>query len=65
MGEFGATAALNAPARLAWIEAARRAAEAHGIGWALWGYDDAMGFGLRPPGAAPLDPALLAALGMR
>jgi hypothetical protein len=65
MGEFGASAALNAPARLAWIEAARRAAETGGIGWALWGYDDAMGFGARPPGAAPLDAGVLAALGMR
>ena len=28
----------------------RRACEAAGIGWALWGYDDVMGFGLsRPP----------------
>ena len=42
------------------------AAEAHGIGWALWGYDDIMGFALpRPiPPAPVLDPAVLRALGL-
>jgi endoglucanase len=66
LGEFGASAALNAPARLAWLTAVRRSCERHGIGWALWGYDDMMGFGVRPaPGAVPhLDPAVLAALGL-
>jgi endoglucanase len=67
MGEFGASAALNAPARLAWLAAVRRSCERHGIGWALWGYDDSMGFGARPaPGAPPprLDPGLVAALGL-
>jgi endoglucanase len=67
LGEFGASAALNAPSRLAWIAAVRQSCERHGIGWALWGYDDSMGFGVQPTqdGAPPkLDPALLAALGM-
>jgi endoglucanase len=66
LGEFGATAALNAPARLAWLSAVRRACEARGIGWALWGYDDAMGFGVRPAGggAPALDTAVLGALGL-
>jgi endoglucanase len=66
LGEFGATAALNAPARIAWLSAVRRSSEAHGIGWALWGYDDAMGFGVRPAGggAPVLDAAVLGALGM-
>ncbi len=65
-GEFGASARLNEPARLAWIEAVRRACEEQGIGWALWGYDDVMGFDLpHPPGRHPiLDPALLVALGL-
>ena len=67
MGEFGASARLNTPARLAWIAAVREACERAGIGWALWGYDDVMGFDLpRPPPFRPaLDPALLTALGLR
>ena len=65
-GEFGASARLNAEARLAWIGAVRAACEHDGIGWALWGYDDVMGFNLaRPPGPRPrLDTGLLRALGM-
>jgi endoglucanase len=65
LGEFGASAALAAPARLAWLRAVREACDANGIGWALWGYDDVMGFAVsRPPGPHPtLDPALLRALG--
>jgi endoglucanase len=66
LGEFGASARLNPPARLAWIGAVRDAAEQQGIGWALWGYDDAMGFGVpRPPGVRPsLDRGMLRALGL-
>jgi len=67
MGEFGASAALNAPARLGWLAAVRRSCERRGIGWALWGYDDMMGFGVRPAPAGPpprLDPGVLAALGL-
>jgi hypothetical protein len=66
LGEFGASAALLPSARLAWLRAVREAAEAHDIGWALWGYDDVMGFGVvRPPGQHPLlDPAVLRALGL-
>ena len=65
-GEFGASVRLNAPARLAWIEAVRSACERAGIGWALWGYDDVMGFNVaRPPGRRPsLDGELLRALSM-
>ncbi len=66
-GELGASAQLNAPARLAWIAAVRRACERAGIGWALWGYDDVMGLNIpRPPPHRPvLDAALLAALGLQ
>jgi hypothetical protein len=71
LGEFGAARALNAPARLAWLRAVRTASEARGIGWALWGLDDTMGFDApRPPGrmgdglAPALDAAILAALGL-
>jgi hypothetical protein len=62
-GEFGAT---DAAARLAWLAGVRRALEVSGIGWALWGYDDIMGFSVRrPPVARPLLPDnVLAALGL-
>jgi endoglucanase len=65
-GEFGASAALNPAARIAWLRTARTAFETRGIGWALWGYDDVMGLAVpRPPGPAPvLDAAVLTALGM-
>jgi hypothetical protein len=65
-GEFGATAALNPPARLAWLKTVRDGLETRGIPWALWGYDDVMGFAIQPPpGPRPrLDPAILAALGL-
>lgn len=67
LGEFGASARLNAPARLAWLSTVRQAAERRGMGWTLWGYDDVMGFDVaRPPPPEPkLDPAVLAALGLR
>lgn len=67
LGEFGASAGLNADARLAWIRTVRARSEAAGIGWMLWGYDDIMGFALpRPPPSEPaLDPALLDALGLQ
>ncbi len=65
-GEFGATEALNPDARANWLRAVRTACEVEGIGWALWGYDDVMGFGLpRPPGPSPvLNATVLRALGM-
>jgi hypothetical protein len=65
-GEFGASRNLMPQARLAWISDMRRAFEANGIGWALWGYDDSMGFDLHPLGNAPrrLDSDLLHALGL-
>jgi hypothetical protein len=65
-GEFGATVSLNAAARLAWLKTVRDGLETRGIGWALWGYDDVMGFALQPPpGPRPrLDPAVLSALGL-
>jgi endoglucanase len=65
-GEFGGSAALNPAARLEWLRIVREAFEANGIGWALWGYDDVMGFNIaRPPGPRPaLDRAVLGALGM-
>jgi len=66
LGEFGASAALGPVARAAWLRAMREACETNGIGWALWGYDDVMGFAVpRPPGQHPeLDPGVLRALGL-
>ncbi len=64
-GEFGASRRLNAPARLAWLAAVRGACEQQAIGWALWGYDDLMGFAVHPTdGSHRLDPDLLRALGL-
>ena len=67
LGEFGASAMLNRVARLAWLSSVRRSAEADRIGWALWGYDDVMGFGVAvQQGDRPaLDGGVLAALGLR
>jgi len=66
LGEFGASAALAPLARTTWLRAVREACEANGIGWALWGYDDVMGFAVaRPPGKHPaLDPGVLRELGL-
>ena len=65
-GEFGASAQLNAPARQAWLSAVRQACEDQGLGWALWGYDDSMGFALHPPADRRVpDSAMLRALGLR
>lgn len=62
--EFGAHARLNQPARLAYFEAFGSAARHEGLGWALWGYGDIMGFPARSgPHPAQIDPAVLRALG--
>ena len=64
-GEFGASRRLNAAARIAWLNATRIACEQQRIGWALWGYDDSMGFGKRPPhDPSRLDDSTLRALGL-
>jgi endoglucanase len=68
-GEFGASDSLPPATRLAWIAAMRSAMEQEHMGWALWGYDDSMGFDIHPNpdrhGApAPLDAGLLRALGL-
>jgi endoglucanase len=66
-GEFGASAALNPAARLAWLRLVRETCAANRVFWALWGYDDVMGLGVhRPPVNRPqLDRSVLAALGLR
>jgi len=65
-GEFGASQRLTASARLAWLATVRAACEQDGIGWALWGYDDIMGFAMpRPPrDRIDLDAGILRALAL-
>ena len=65
-GEFGASQRLNAAARLAWLATVRAACEQAGIGWALWGYDDTMGFAMQQPprDRIDLDAGILRALGL-
>ncbi len=65
VGEFGASLHLNPTARLAWLRTVRTACEGQGFGWALWGYDDVMGFGISATAAqAPMPPEVLSALGL-
>ena len=65
-GEFGATSALNGRSRLAWLRLIRETCAEHSIPWALWGYDDVMGFDVkRPPIFKPvLDQSVKVALGL-
>ena len=60
LNEFGALRTAPRSGRLAWLAAVRRAAEANGIGWAHWDFDQ--GFGLVVDGRP--DPGVLAALGL-
>ncbi len=63
-GEFGASVRLQPDARMAWLTAVRTACEQQGLGWALWGYDDSMGFAAHPPAAYRYDNGILKALGL-
>jgi hypothetical protein len=67
MGEFGAYCKSAIPAeRIAWIRDTAAAADALGIGWALWGYDDCFGLGRRKDGErVVLDRAVADAVGFR
>lgn len=49
--------------RLQWFEDARASFERYGIGWSLWGYDDAFGLAYSP--ARGMDESVLKALGMQ
>ncbi|HTI84515.1 MAG TPA: cellulase family glycosylhydrolase [Acetobacteraceae bacterium] len=63
-GEFGASVRLQPDARMTWLTAVRTACEQQGFGWALWGYDDSMGFAAHPPAAYRYGIGILRALGM-
>lgn len=67
MGEFGAYCKdVDPSARVAWIRDTASAADALGIGWALWGYDDCFGLGRRREGDRTLiDAPVAQALGLR
>lgn len=66
MGEFGAYCkGTESAARVAWIRDAALAADALGIGWALWGYDDCFGLGRRREGErVVIDAPVAEALGL-
>lgn len=68
MTEFGAVQKLAAPVRVAYLTAVRQSADQLGLGWALWGLDDQMGFS-QPAGgyrtASQLEPGVMHALGVR
>jgi hypothetical protein len=65
-GEFGAGCFNpDRASRLRWFADARRAFEEAGMGWAIWGLDNCMGFGAKPAeGPVVLAPDILAALGL-
>jgi hypothetical protein len=64
-GEIGASRDMRPEARYGYLTAVRTALEAERLGWALWGYDDSMGFDLHPGYSSTLDPRLLKALGLQ
>ncbi len=66
MGEFGAYCKdVDPSARVAWIRDTASAADALGIGWALWGYDDCFGLGRKREGERTvIDAPVARALGL-
>jgi hypothetical protein len=60
--EFGVMPTAPYADRLAWIRDVRESLERYGIGWTIWGYDDA--FGLDAFGFGAMDGGVLMALGM-
>jgi len=63
LGEFGALKSARAPDRARYIRDVRESAEGYGFAWAFWCLFDSMG--LMDEGARALDPAMVAALGLR
>lgn len=60
LNEFGVLGfCADTSSRLAWLRAVRRAAEAHGIGWALWELDQGFGFIQSRSKAAGFDAGVL------
>jgi hypothetical protein len=68
VGEFGAYPPVAPrPDRLRWLRDVRTALERHGIGWAVWSYDECLGLDRRvdPAGNVTIDWDSAAALGLR
>lgn len=72
IGEIGAlrpsveSGAPDDGARTRWFGAVRKAAEARGFGWALWGWEPESVFAVFTKGVlGPVDPAMARALGLR
>jgi hypothetical protein len=63
LGEFGALKTARAPDRARYIRDVRESAEAFGFPWAFWCLFDSMG--LMDERTRALDPAMIAALGLR
>lgn len=65
--EIGVSARIAPAAREAYLRDLRAALEANGIGWALWGYDDSMGFARRKEGSGRVGVAaeVVRGLGLR
>ncbi len=65
--EIGVSARIAPASREAYLRDLRAALEANGIGWALWGYDDSMGFARRKDGAGRISVAqdVVRGLGLR
>jgi hypothetical protein len=53
-----------ADSRLRWLEHVRRCAERHGFGWAMWEYQQQLGFAEGEPGERKYDSTALQALGL-
>jgi endoglucanase len=64
--EFGVNPLVAPPDdRLQWFSDVRSTLEKYNIGWTVWGYDDAMGFGFQPNrSSSALSPQLLKTLGL-
>ncbi|HLH37340.1 MAG TPA: cellulase family glycosylhydrolase [Alloacidobacterium sp.] len=65
-GEFGVLRDYADPAmRAQWIHDMRVAFEKHGIGWAMWDYQENFGVVAKKDGKAVPDPAIVKALGLK
>jgi hypothetical protein len=62
--EFGAYKLAPRDSRLRYIQDARKALEANGIGWTMWDYAGGFGAFSGPPGERSADREVLAALGL-
>jgi aryl-phospho-beta-D-glucosidase BglC (GH1 family) len=65
-GEFGVYREYApAPDRARWVEDMRKTLEKDGMGWNMWDYQASFGLVMKKDGVATVDPALVAALGLK